>query len=157
MWRATLAFAAVVTAQVDEPVEPLLRGWVAPQHWPSQGITKQAFRRDYGSAWDAVSAQIGGAHRTEEKEQKRAELHELVGATHRKTALPGSSVDRILPGPSHDSVSTDRDYWTLEEAYHTMANNPYLLNEPGHAGQAIYTAESDSLCAARRTFPSPTH
>ena len=98
MWRATLAFAAVVTAQVDEPVEPLLPGWVAPQHWPSQGITKQAFRRDYGSAWDAVSAQIGGAHRTEEKEQKRAELHELVGATHRKTALPGSSVDRICPG-----------------------------------------------------------
>ena len=72
----------------------------------------------------------------------------MVAATHRKMPLPGSSVDRILSGPSTDFVSDDRDYWTLEQAYQTMHNNPYLLNEPGHAGQPIYTSESDSVYGA---------
>lgn len=150
-WSATLALAAALAllatprAQVDEPVLP---GWEAPQDWPAQGITKQEFRTNYGDAWDAVSRTIGGQNRDAEKVRKREELHDMVTATHRKMPLPGASVDRILTGPSTDFVSDDRDYWTLEEAYHTMHNNPYLLNEPGHAGQAIYTAESDSVYGA---------
>lgn len=143
---ASLALLGTPHAQVEESV--VLPGWEAPQDWPAQGITKREFRASYGDAWDAVSQTIGGQNRAAEKVRKREELHEMVGAMHRKMPLPGSSVDRILSGPSTDFVSDDRDYWTLEQAYHTMHNNPYLLNEPGHAGQAIYTAESDSVYGA---------
>ena len=50
----------------------------------SQGITKREFRASYGDAWDAVSQTIGGQNRAAEKVRKREELHEMVGATHRK-------------------------------------------------------------------------
>ena len=146
---ATLAVAsaasllAMPSAQLDYPPLP---GLVAPAEWPSQGITKQAFRASYGDAWDSVSKSIGARNRAAEKVRKREELEHMVAATHRKMPLQGASVqNRVLTGPSTDFVSDDNNYWTLEEAYRTMHNSPYLLNEPGHAGQPIYTAESDSV------------
>ena len=149
--RAALRAAAAVSLlplSLRAEDGPALPGWIAPQDWPARGITKQQFRSSYGDAWDAVSATLGSGNREREKRRKRDELEDLVGAHHRKMPLQGSSADTLIHGPSTDWVSDDRSYWSLEQAYRSMHNGPYLLNEPGHAGQPIFTAQSGSRFGA---------
>ena len=122
-------------------------GWVA-ESWPAKGLTKGKFRQTYGASLDSLSGALGARRRSEERRLKQAELISMVDATHLKLPLHGASMDQMVRGPLGDLATEGRNYWTFEEAYDTMHNEPYLLNEAGHRGQALYTSDSDSRFGA---------
>ena len=142
---ASLPVSAPEDAPVVEEVSFLEQnGWSAPRVWPAKGMTREAFRQRYGKVWDAVSTSIGAHIRQEDRLKRQEELIDLVDASHRKLPLQGASADSLVSGPSGDHVTENRNYWTVEQAYESMRNKPVLLNEPGHRGQPIFTAKSDS-------------
>jgi hypothetical protein len=119
-------------------------GWKAPKTWPEVGITKQKFRQDYGDVWDSVSEALGAPRRAEIKRLRTQELHDHVNARHYKLGLEGTSKPQVVNGPSHDWTSVDKRSWAMEDSYAAMHNQPHQIKEPGHQGQRIFTAHSDS-------------